>query len=356
MTKSYVRPVLRDLQGYAPGEQPRDGRVIKLNTNENPYPPSPHVLAAIVAEAGAGLGRYPDPTAIDVRRRAAARYGVRVEQVLVGNGSDELLSLVVRACVDPGTRVAYAVPTYSLYDTLVALQGGVAVRIPYGPDWQFPGALMRAEARLTFVCHPNSPSGTAVSLDAIEAVARQTAGLVVIDEAYVDFADATALELLSRLENAVVLRTFSKSFSLAGMRVGLAIGPPELIAALARVKDSYNVNRVSLVAAAAALDDYAWMERNVRLIRVTRERLTSELRSLGFVVAPSQANFVFARRPGEDLEPLYEDLRRAGILVRHFPSAELRDGLRITVGSDGEVGALMEALRERVVGAAQARR
>lgn len=344
MALTYVRSAVRELAGYVPGEQPQNGRVIKLNTNENPYPPSPRVQAAIVAAAASALQRYPDPLATDVRRRAAGRYQVAPEQVLVGNGSDELLGLVMRACVGPGTRVAYAVPTYSLYDTLVMLQEGVSIQIAYEQDWTLPVGLQACDAVVTFICHPNSPSGTAVPVAAIEELARATRGLVVVDEAYVDFADETALPLASRLANVLVLRSFSKSFSLAGLRVGLAIGPADLIAQLARIKDSYNVNRLSLAAAAAALEDYGSMEANVGRIRETRARLAAGLLRLGFDVVPSQANFVFARRPGRDLTPLHEALRARGVLVRHFPTAELRDGVRITVGTEEETAVLLDAL------------
>jgi histidinol-phosphate aminotransferase len=344
MARRYLRDAVQALPGYVPGEQPRTRRFVKLNTNENPYPPSPRVLAAITAAVGADLRLYPDPQAVEVRDKAAARYDVPAEQTLVGNGSDELLSLIMRACVERGTRVAYPVPTYTLYDTLVAIQEGVAVRVPYGTDWQLPPALADADAAVTLVCHPNSPSGTAVPVRVVEGLARAVAGLVVVDEAYADFADDSALPLVRCLANVVVLRSFSKSFSLAGVRLGLAFGPRALIDALGRIKDSYNVDRLSLCAAAAALDDYGWMEENVRRIRATRARLTEALRGLGFEVPSSAANFVFARRPGRDLAPLYESLRERGILVRHFSTAELRDGLRITVGTEEETTALLEAL------------
>lgn len=346
MALRYVRDAIRDIPGYVPGEQPTTPGVVKLNTNENAYPPSPRVREAIVAAARDSLQRYPDPLAGEVRRRAAARYGVDVDQVLVGNGSDELLGLVMRACVDRGTRVAYPVPTYSLYDTLVAQQEGLSVRVAYGDDWCLPRGLWEASAAVTCICRPNSPSGTAAALGDVEAYGRRTEGLVVVDEAYADFGEDTALPLVSRLDNVVVLRSFSKSFSLAGLRIGLAIGSPELIDVLARIKDSYNVNRISLAAAAAALDDFEWMERNVARIRVTRERLTKSLRELRFEVLPSQANFVFARRQGTDLGPLYLRLRSRGIFVRHFATPELRDGLRISVGSDEEVDVLLEALAD----------
>ncbi len=344
MTLRYIRQAIRNIPGYVPGEQPATAGVVKLNTNENPYPPSPRVGEAIVAAVRDPLQRYPDPMAAEVRRRAAARYGVDASQVLVGNGSDELLGLVMRACVERGARVAYPVPTYSLYDTLVALQEGTSVRVPYGADWSLPRGLLEANAALTCICRPNSPSGTAVALDAVEGCARDGEGLVVVDEAYADFGEDTALPLVSRLDNVLVLRSFSKSFSLAGLRIGLAIGTPELIEVLVRIKDSYNVNRISLAAAAAALDDFEWMQRNVARIRATRERLTRSLGHLGFAVPPSQANFVFARRPGSDLESVYLRLRAQGIFVRYFATPELRDGLRITVGSDDEVDALLEAL------------
>jgi histidinol-phosphate aminotransferase len=344
MVLRYVRQAIRDLSGYVPGEQLARAGVVKLNTNENPYPPSPRVQEAIAAAARSTLQRYPDPMAAEVRQRAAARYGVDVTQVLVGNGSDELLGLVMRACVERGTRVAYPVPTYSLYDTLVALQEGTSVHVPYGADWSLPRGLLEVNATLTCICRPNSPSGTAVALGDVEAYARSSKGLVLVDEAYADFGEDTALPLVSRLDNVIVLRSFAKSFSLAGLRIGLAVGTMELIEVLARIKDSYNINRISLAAAAAALDDYEWMQANVERIRITRERLTRSLKTLRFEVAPSHANFVFARRPGTQLEGLYLRLRAQGILVRYFATPELRDGLRITVGSDTEIDALLDAL------------
>jgi histidinol-phosphate aminotransferase len=332
------------MQGYVPGEQPQGRAFIKLNTNENPYPPSPAVLAALQAAIDGDLRLYPDPVANAVRDRAAQRYGLRREQILVGNGSDELLSLILRACVGPNDRVVYPYPTYSLYDTLVALQEGTAVHVPYGRDFVLPNGLAEAAGKVTFLCHPNSPSGTAVPLSAIDALARASEGLVVVDEAYVDFADESALPLLARHENLVVLRTFSKSFSLAGMRVGLAMGSAELIAELMKVKDSYNVTRLSITAAAAALDDYDWMLANVARIRQTRGRLTAELRSRGFDVLDSQTNFVLARKPGQRLEPIYLQLKDRGILVRYFDTPELSDALRITVGTEEQTDALLQAL------------
>jgi len=332
------------MTGYVPGEQPQERRYIKLNSNENPYPPSPRVIAAVRAAAGDELRLYPDPLANALRDRAAAVYGVRRENILVGNGSDELLNLIVRTCVGPGERVVYPYPTYSLYDTLVALQESEAVHVAYPSDFSLPAGLVEARGRVTFICHPNSPSGTAVPIAAIRALAEQVAGLLVVDEAYVDFAEANALALVRAHANVVVLRTFSKSFSLAGMRIGLAFAAPSIIGELLKVKDSYNVTRLSIVAATAALEDYGWMQANVARIRQTRQRLTDELRRRNYAVLASQSNFVLARRPGRSLEPVYAGLKARGILVRYFPTPELADALRITVGTDEEVDALLAAL------------
>lgn len=339
----FVRPAVAALQAYVPGEQPRGGRVIKLNTNENPYPPSPRVVAALAAALGPDLRLYPDPTSAGVRQCAAGVYGVSPEQVLVGNGSDELLSLLVRAVVAPGTRVAYPTPTYSLYDTLVAIEEGVSQTVPYPRDFSLPSGLAAVDAKLTFLCNPNSPSGVALPLSAVRAFARSVSGVVVVDEAYVDFGGETALPLVHELDNVVVLRTFSKSFSLAGMRIGLAFGPAELIADLLRIKDSYNTDRLSQVAAEAALCDLEWMRANADRVCASREMLATALRARDFEVLDSAANFLLARRPHVDQAPRYRGLKERGILVRHFPTAELYDALRISVGTNEEVAMLLDA-------------
>jgi histidinol-phosphate aminotransferase len=346
MRTPFIRPAVVSMAGYVPGEQPRDQRYIKLNTNENPYPPSPRVIEAMRAAASADLRLYPDPLANALRDRAATVYGVQRDSILVGNGSDELLALIVRACVGTGDRVVFPYPTYSLYDTLVVMQEGEIVHLPYPADFSLPEELGTARGRLTFVCHPNSPSGTAVPVAALRRLAEQVAGVLVVDEAYVDFAEHSALPLLPEFQNLIVLRTFSKSFSLAGMRIGLAFGTPETTAELLKLKDSYNVNRLSIAAATAALDDYGWMQANVARIRRTRTALSKGLRERGFTVLPSAANFVLARRPGQDQERTYLELKGRGILVRYFPVPELRDALRITVGTDEEIGTLLQALDE----------
>jgi histidinol-phosphate aminotransferase len=263
---------------------------------------------------------------------------------MAGNGSDELLALVLRATIDPGDRVALPVPTYSLYETLVETQGGRMVTFPFPPDFSLPAGLVTAGARVTFLCNPNSPSGTLVPVSQVDALARAVEGVLVVDEAYVDFAREHCLGLVARHPHVVVLRTFSKSFSLAGLRVGLLFGHPDLLRGLRTVKDSYNLNRISQVAAEAALADVPAMEANVTRIRATRAALTAGLVRLGYEVLPSEANFVLARRPGIDQAPVAAALAEQRILVRHFATPILRDALRITVGTDAEIAALLDAL------------
>jgi len=339
-----VRKLVDQMAGYVPGEQPQDRRYIKLNTNENPYPPSPHVFAALQAALHEDLRLYPDPVANAVRDRAAEIYDLARDNILVGNGSDELLALIMKACIGPADRVVYPYPTYSLYDTLVVIEDGEPVHVPYADDFSLPSGLVEAAGKVTIICHPNSPSGTPVAIDQIRNLARRLPGLLVVDEAYVDFADATALPLVRELDNVIVLRTFSKSFSLAGMRIGLAFASPALIAQLMKVKDSYNVTRLSIVAATAALEDYAWMKANVAKIRASRDALIKALRAYKFQVLPSHTNFVLARRPGQRLDGVYRALKEHGILVRYFDTPELFDALRITVGTEEECAALVEAL------------
>jgi histidinol-phosphate aminotransferase len=226
------------------------------------------------------------------------------------------------------------------------MQDGEVVRVPYPADFSLPPQLAEVEAKLTFLCHPNAPSGVLTPLPQVEELARRVRGILVIDEAYVDFADEHALSLLHNYPQVVILRTFSKSFSLAGMRIGLAFGHPDFLNELIKVKDSYNVSRLSIIAAVAALEDYAWMRRNVEKIRATRARLTTALGELGYFVYKSQANFVLARQQGVNQEPVYRGLKERGILVRYFSSPELSDCLRISVGSDAEIDRLLEAMNE----------
>lgn len=334
------------MHAYVPGEQPQGGRVVKLNTNENPYPPAPAVVAAVQAAATADLRLYPEPTAKPLREEAARVYGVRPEQVLAGNGSDEILTMLMRALVGPDDIVVYPEPTYSLYDTLVTIQEGRSLTIPFPADFTLPPALFAAEGRLMMICNPNAPSGSLTPIATIAELAGGFDGVVVVDEAYVDFAPegSTALPLLGSHDNVVVLRTFSKSFSLAGMRIGLAFGHPDLLGEIAKVKDSYNLSRVAIAAGTAALQAIDWMHENVARVVATRARLTERLATMGYDVLPSATNFVLARRAGEDQAPVQKALRDQGILVRHFATDRLRDALRISVGTEDETDQLLAAL------------
>ncbi len=346
-TASVFRAAIRRMAPYVPGEQPRPGtRLIKLNTNENPYPPSPRIRRLLANDRGL-LRLYPPPRADELIVEAARLYRMPCAMIIAGNGSDELLAMIFRAVLGPGDRVAYPTPTYSLYDTLAQIQDAHVIGIPWRGNFALPlEELGRARARLTIVCSPNAPSGTWTPSVKLAALARRLAPrLLVIDEAYVDFAAGHALDLVRRYRNVIVLRSFSKSFSLAGMRLGLAFAHPEVIEQLIKVKDSYNLSRLAIAVGAQALRDAAWMRRNVGRIRTTRTRTEAELRRLGFEVPPSQANFVMARMPGRDLAPLVASLRKRGILVRYFATPGLRDAMRISIGTPAEMAALLQALR-----------
>ncbi|HEV7989958.1 MAG TPA: histidinol-phosphate transaminase [Candidatus Binataceae bacterium] len=340
------RKAIHKMAPYVPGEQPRPGqRLVKLNTNENPYPPSPRVIKAVAnAALGQALRLYPAPQADAFIAAAARRYGFAERMIVAGNGSDELLAMLFRATLGPGDRVAWATPTYSLYDTLAAVQEARVIAPPFGPDFELPlEALARARARLTIVCNPNSPSGTLTPRRTLARLARLLDGrLLAIDEAYVDFAENNALDLVQRLPNVLVLRSLSKSYSLAGMRLGLCFAHPEIIEQLGKVKDSYNLSRLAIAAGAAALDDNAWMLRNVERIKRTRAAATRRLLKMGFAVPPSSANFVLARMPGRDLGPMAAGLRKRDVLVRHFRAWP--DAIRISIGTPAEMAALFEAL------------
>ena len=336
------------MAGYTPGEQPRDRAVIKLNTNENPYPPSPKVRAALRRALNASLRLYPEPTSDSLRAVAARVYGVKPENIIAGNGSDEILSILLRCFVGARDRVAFATPTYSLYETLVAIQEGVCATVDYPADFSVPDSLSAQNAALTFLCNPNAPSGTLVSLAEIAKLARSVAGILVVDEAYVDFSTsegASAIPLIGQLANLVVLRTFSKSFSLAGLRIGLAFAAPEIITGMFKVKDSYNLNRLSMVAATAALEDMPWMIRNAGRIQRSRNKLTAALTGMGYFVYPSHSNFVLARLPGRNLKAVYEALKSQKIFVRYFDVSGLQDCLRITVGTPREISTLLKEMK-----------
>lgn len=344
---SYFRKNIDKLAAYVPGEQPaRGSKVIKLNTNENPYPPSPAALAALRDFDGERLRRYPDSMATEFRQVVAEVLGVPVDWVLAGNGSDELLTMLLRAMVGPGDVVAYPMPTYVLYRTLTEIQDGRRVEVAHDEDYHLPAEeLAAAGAALTLVASPNSPSGTLYSADELGELAAAVRGVLVIDEAYVDFAGADCLALVRRRGNVVVLRTLSKGYSLAGLRVGFAVAQPSLLEGLRKVKDSYNVGALACAVGAAAFADQAHKVANAEKVKASRAKLAEELAATGYRVWPSESNFLLARPPAGGAARVYQALKDRGILVRYFQQPRLDDKLRITVGTDRQNAALIEALK-----------
>jgi histidinol-phosphate aminotransferase len=338
------------MAGYAPGEQPQDGGFIKLNTNENPYPPSPRVLEAIAAALGQRMRLYPDPLGTAFREAAARLHSVAPEMILAGNGSDDLLTIVTRAFAGPGDRVLCPTPSYILYRTLVELQNGRAVDVAYTPDWRLePAGETLAGLKLAFVASPNSPSGTSLLPDEVAALAARLDCPLVVDEAYVNFAATDCAGLVATCPNVIVLRTFSKGYSLAGLRLGYLIARPEIVTGLVKVKDSYNCDTLSLAGGIAALGDQAYLAETRGRILVTRRRLTDALRTLGYHVPESQANFVWCTG-GPPAREIYEALKERRILVRLMQYPGHPPGIRITVGTDPEIDALLENLGTLVSG------
>jgi histidinol-phosphate aminotransferase len=392
LAKSLVRRHVRELEAYVPGEQPKIKELIKLNTNENPYPPSPKVLKAVKAAVDGRLRLYPDPTAQPLREKLARFHGCEPENIVVGNGSDELLALATRAFVEPAERglsgrsglvsdqgdvvykrsgaskraaaaawkaavrsnatVQYFTPSYSLYPVLADIHGARSNPMPLKSDFSLPSVLELRRgtqwdfhAALTFITTPNAPSGRGYLTKELEALCRAQKGVVILDEAYADFADENALELALKYPHVIVSRTFSKAYSLCFQRVGYFVGHPELIAALDKIRDSYNVNGLGQVAALATLEDLPYYRKKFRRIIAERERVARELAISGFRVFPSQTNFLWVQPAVFAAQEWLQKLRERKVLVRWFGYPEMRDCLRITIGSETEMEALLRAVR-----------
>ncbi len=343
---SFLRPHLQTVSGYTPGEQPPPGsRIIKLNTNENPYPPSETVFEALKGIDGELLRRYPNASTLSFREAASSVFDFPPDWITVANGSDDLLSIIVRAFVDVGEWVVYPMPTYVLYRTLAQLQGAKPCEVPYGEEFNLPLVpLLEAKGAVTFIAAPNSPSGTTIPLAQIEQLADQVTGVLVIDEAYVDFAEANALALVRNYQNVIVLRTLSKGYSLAGLRLGFAIAHPDIIQDLNKVKDSYSVDAIATILGTAAIQDQAHKNRNAERVKHSRTLLTRSLEQLGLRVWPSQTNFVMVQHPQANAIDLQTMLKQNNILVRHFNLPRLVDKLRITVGTEEQNSLLIQYL------------
>ncbi|WP_341676123.1 histidinol-phosphate transaminase [Niveibacterium sp. SC-1] len=346
----YWSAVVHGLTPYVPGEQPKLPNLVKLNTNENPYGPSPKALAAIEAERNDALRLYPDPNSDRLKSAIAEYHGLATSQVFVGNGSDEVLAHVFLALLRHEAPLLFPDITYSFYPVYCGLYGVTPEIVPLTESFEIRVEdYFRPNGGIIFA-NPNAPTGRPLALAEIERLLqRSTETVVVVDEAYIDFGGETAIGLIAKYPNLLVVQTLSKSRSLAGLRVGFAVGHPELIEGLERVKNSFNsypLDRMAIAGAVAAYEDRAYFDETCAKVIASRERLNEELEKLGFDVLPSAANFVFARHPQRDGGELARALRERSIIVRHFKSPRIDQFLRITIGTDAQCDALVAALTE----------
>ncbi len=334
------------MSGYQSGEQPQAGKFIKLNTNENPYPASPAVAVAIRAALDQGLEKYPDAMATSFRVRAGEVLGVDPDWILCGNGSDDILTILTRTFVGENDLLRLPFPSYILYRTLAEIQSARFEEVRFDENWKLSAAFSANvdRLRLAYLPNPNSPSGTVLSPQEVQEIADRLPCPLLIDEAYVDFAEQTCLELVRQNPHVMVSRTLSKSYALAGLRFGFLVAQPELIQQLLKVKDSYNCDTLSIAGATAAIDDQAWVRENRTKVIATRVRLATALEKLGFSVVPSQANFVWCTHAAQPVQPLYEALKRDRILIRYMNYQGWGEGLRISVGTDDQVDACLSRL------------
>ncbi|MHC4121789.1 MAG: histidinol-phosphate transaminase [Planctomycetota bacterium] len=342
----YFRENIEKAKAYEPGFQPKETDVIKLNTNENAYPPSPAVMEALAQITPEQLRRYPDPEGNAFRQAAAEVNSLDPECIMCCNGGDELLTIAFRAFCDKSRPVAYPVPTYSLYPVLARLQNCRAIEVPFDSEFNLPAKLASTGAALTIICNPNAPTGSFVSIDELASLADDLAGVLLVDEAYVDFAPDNATRLVSEFDNVIVLRSMSKGYGLAGLRFGYAIAPADLMAGLLKVKDSYNIDSVAIALATAAIRDQKYFKENVEKVKAERGRLTDELRALAFEVPRSSANFVLAQSKNRKASEIYDKLIQRNIYVRYFDLPGLNKKLRISVGTKDQNDKLILALRE----------
>ncbi len=350
--KEYWSKRIKDAVPYTPGEQPKDRKFVKLNTNECPYPPSPKVIEAIRAAAGESLRLYPDPECTELRAAIAKREGLKPEQVFCSNGSDEVLAFAFQAFFDPDKEIVFPRITYSFYPVYTSYFGLKCRQVPMNPDFSDPIDLLCGNNGGVVLANPNAPTGIAVGLDTVEKLLRANPDVVVIvDEAYVDFGADSAVGLIGRYPNLLVVQTASKSRSLAGLRVGWAMGNENLIDGLRCVRDSinsYTVDRLAQAGAKAAIEDEDWFQATRKKVMATRQWATNTLKEKDFIVLPSQANFLFARHPDHGGRELVDGLRARGVLVRWWGDPLIRDWLRISIGTDGEMETLMRALDELI--------
>jgi len=348
----YFKDNIEAMTAYAPGEQPRaEDRTIKLNTNENPLPPSPRAMAVLRELREHRLRLYPDPMARDFAREAAGVLGVPEEWIVPGNGSDDLIVMIARACAGPGRAVAYPTPTFPFYLAQTQIEDAERIEIPLEADWTLPvEELAAADAAVTFVANPNTPTGVSTSAEALGELAGRLDGLLVVDEAYVDFAEGDCLRLVRDRKNVIILRTLSKGYSLAGLRLGFAIAQPSVGRQLLKTKAIYNTGAIPCAVGAAAIADQEHHRRCVEQVKANRAALATALQGIGFTVVPSQANFLLVRPPDGQGQRLYEQLKSRKILVRYFSRPRLTEWVRITVGTREQHQRLLSALSELLGG------
>lgn len=355
-TMTYFQPNIVAMEGYVPGEQPQGAsKFIKLNTNENPYMCSAKVKAAIGRVCQAGLQRYPDPMATSFRMQVCELLRkdlpeITPDWILCGNGSDDILTIVTRALVNPGDVIRYPNPSYVLYKSLAEIQGARVDVVNFEADWSLASEFVAPKEglKLAFLANPNSPSGTMISPDRVAELADALPCPLLVDEAYVDFADTSSLSLVGQNEKVFVTRTLSKSYALAGLRFGYLVAQPQMIRELIKVKDSYNCDALAIAGASAAIEDQAWFAETRQAILATRQRLVASLRELGFQCVDSQANFIWCEHKSRPSKQLYLDLKAAGVLVRYMNYPQWGDGLRITVGNDEQIDAFLAILKPLV--------
>ncbi|MBQ8141015.1 MAG: histidinol-phosphate transaminase [Clostridia bacterium] len=347
----YLNNKYVSLEEYVPGEQPKDMRYVKLNTNESPFPPSERVVEAIDSEAVKQLKLYSDPDASELREKIAGLFGYEKENVFVSNGSDDILNFSFMAFCGRGEHsVVFPDISYGFYKVYAELHGAEYTQIPLREDFSIDPEDYVGIGKNIVIANPNAPTGLALSRAAIERiVASNPDNLVLIDEAYVDFGAESAVGLVNKYDNLMVVRTFSKSYSLAGARLGFAIASESLISDLNKIKFStnpYNINRLSMIAGCRAIEDNAYYMNNCKIIARTRRNVTEELRALGFEVLDSRANFIFARTPDISGEELYSELKKRGVLIRHFKTERIKDFNRITIGTDDEMNVFLRSVKE----------
>lgn len=342
-----IRKSVQAMKGYVPGEQPNDPQIIKLNTNENPYPPTPKIKELLADFDIAELRKYPNPVSLKLRQALAELHGCSVDEIFVGNGSDEVLALCIRTFVERNGSVGYFDPSYSLYPVLTEIEDLEKRPVALNDDfsWQMPADF---ESSLFLLTNPNAPTSLSFDKEKVRNFIANFNGVVLVDEAYADFAEHNCMDLAMEFENCIVSRTFSKSFSLAGIRLGYCVGSPELIGAMHKIKDSYNVDMLTQAIGLTAIEDYNYMLANAAKIKATRAKTVTALTDLGFEVLPSQTNFLWVKPAEKPAAEIFSGLKSRKIFVRYFTDPKIKDYLRITIGTNAEMDALLTALKELI--------